>query len=212
MTSTSAQVSQLSEVQLPPFFIYHWAPVSRRASIQKNGLVPGKKSRDGSFRPDYICYSDSPSMAWAYSAAFSDVEEEWDLWMTRGHNCSDLHIRDDMVGGRPAEWRSRQRVPKRKLWWVGSRWRTPKGRREGRPATMPVNSVHPDWITARPGEFQLGVCGGGLAFCRVTRVGNKKCMLVLDEPGQNPIGLTLACEKWAKLTGQQWLSDKVYKL
>ena len=63
-----------------PFILFHWSPVSRRKSIIRHGLCPGKPSRDKQWRPPYVCFSRSPSLAWALSAGFSERRGKWDLW------------------------------------------------------------------------------------------------------------------------------------
>jgi hypothetical protein len=48
-----------------PFIVYHWAPISRRKSIQRRGLVVGSRCvvRTPGWKPTYLCFSDSPSYA-----------------------------------------------------------------------------------------------------------------------------------------------------
>lgn len=113
----------LKKIQRKPFPLYHWSPVERRKQILRFGLKPHSKSRCGQWKPPYVCFSDSPSLAWGLSACFSDGPGEWDLWMmwsnsptgyetlTTGHNPS----------GKPTEYRVYERVPKSKLWHVGVR-------------------------------------------------------------------------------------------
>ena len=102
--------------------LYHWAPVERRPSILRRGLVPGSWSRDRLWRPPYVCFADSPSLAWGLSGGTSPTHSEWDLWM----------VDDDRLGGyevipfdgepdRIKEYRVYERVYKRDLWWVGTR-------------------------------------------------------------------------------------------
>jgi hypothetical protein len=108
-----------------PFNLYHWSPKSRRQSILKLGLVPGKLSVDKTWRPPYICLSSSPYSAWLLSPFMNGlgfdgeapVTEDWDLWMTYSSKVKNLRQRKDY----PCEYRTRYRVYKRDLWFVGSR-------------------------------------------------------------------------------------------
>ncbi len=118
---------------MKPFILYHWSPASRRKSILKHGLCPKKVSRCGQWRPPYLCFSDSPSYAWSASAALSDQPEEWDLWMVWSSalkgGVERLYLGTNDKRG-PAEFRLYdQRVPKRLIWFVGSRTVTPRRRR-----------------------------------------------------------------------------------
>lgn len=108
-----------------PFPLYHWSPVERRASILRHGLKPGQLSRDGEWRPPYVCFSDSPSLGWALSGAFSDKAGEWDLWMMWSNVPKRLKRRRDLGRG-PTEYRVFEQVPKRSLWHVGVRAHKPR--------------------------------------------------------------------------------------
>jgi len=107
-----------------PFVLYHWSHIARRKSILKHGLVPGKKSRCGLWRPPYVCYADTPQRAWLLSGKNCKERHFWDLWalwsddvpkgwetLQNGWNRS----------GKAGEYRIYDRVPKSKLWYVGSR-------------------------------------------------------------------------------------------
>jgi len=109
-----------------PFLLYHWSPVSRRKSIQRHGLCPGKKSRDGSWRPPYLCFSRFPTVAWGVSATHSGKRGRWDLWCVWSHQVGEYMTRN--VNGKwwTREYRSFQRVPMSALWLVGSRDFTPR--------------------------------------------------------------------------------------
>lgn len=105
------------------FPLYHWSPTSRRRGIEHDGLKPSSRSVDGQWRPPYICYSDSPSMAWALSGQIHPEVPSWDLWMTwsdtpRGYEMLPL---DGDPLGRIKEYRIYERIYKRDLWYVGSR-------------------------------------------------------------------------------------------
>lgn len=108
--------------------LYHWSPKSRRKSILRYGLCPGKLSRCGQWRPPYLCFSDSPSLAWACSAEFNwSKEKHWDLWMMWS-NVVDGGFEVLTLGRvrkyahEPQEFRLyNERVPKSKIWHVGTR-------------------------------------------------------------------------------------------
>lgn len=112
-----------------PFIIYHWSPRERKNSILRLGLVPNKLSKDKEFRPNYICFSKSPSLAWGLSAAMSEIYGEWDLWMLWSSIPS--YYRTHSVCNKPkccVEYRIFERIPKSKLWYVGSRIHLPNKR------------------------------------------------------------------------------------
>lgn len=106
-----------------PFLLFHWSPVSRRQSILKQGLVPGKGSplwRDG-FRAPYICFCRTPSMAWCLSAT-QGKPRKWDLWCVWSHHVESYKIKRQ--NGRQwwkAEYRVPARIPKSRVWFVGTR-------------------------------------------------------------------------------------------
>lgn len=111
-----------------PFILYHWSPASRRKSIMRNGLIPGKKPVQSSQAFPYLCWSDSPSLAWALSGVYDNTGQEWDLWMTWSNRLGKLEKRRDL--GFPTEYRNFQRVPKKDMWLVGSRMaKKSKGRK-----------------------------------------------------------------------------------
>lgn len=107
-----------------PFPLYHWSPVERRKQIARRGLVPGSLSRDRDWRPPYICFSDSPSLAWGLSGGLGRDKrhKSWDLWM----------MWSDVPGGYEEmpfdhdpswikEYRVYERIFKRDIWWVATR-------------------------------------------------------------------------------------------
>jgi hypothetical protein len=61
--------------------LYHWTPTRNRQQIQKIGLVPGKKTLQGDWRPPYVCFSDEPLLAWQLSGRMYPDISSWDLWM-----------------------------------------------------------------------------------------------------------------------------------
>lgn len=112
-----------------PFLLYHWAPLHRRADIEKHGLVIGSKTviHTPGWTPTYLCFSDSPSLAWALSGQTSAVAGWWDLWMVWSNELpGGVLWREDYQGKTPAEFRTKQSVPKGKLWYVATRNHQPK--------------------------------------------------------------------------------------
>jgi len=110
-----------------PFLLYHWSPVERRPQILKRGLRPHVTSRCGQLKPPYVCFSDSPSLAWILSADMTDALGDWDLWMVWSNVPSKLTRRTDLENGRgrPTEFRAHEPIPKSKLWYVGVRSHRP---------------------------------------------------------------------------------------
>lgn len=108
-----------------PFLLYHWSPVERRNSILKKGLRISQKPEASCLEDwcaPYICFSDSPSLAWALSARFLNKASEWDLWMcwsNAGPLGKPIGRRDDLTF--PTEYRVFENIPKKKLWLVGTR-------------------------------------------------------------------------------------------
>ncbi len=105
------------------FPLYHWSPVERRRKIMRQGLRVGITSRCGQWKPPYVCFSDSPALAWALSGGMSDVPGDWDLWMMWSNVPAKLTRRNDLENGRgrPTEFRAHESIPKSKLWHVGVR-------------------------------------------------------------------------------------------
>jgi len=112
-----------------PFMLYHWSPIERRASITRYGLCPNKKSLNGQWRPPYVCYCRSPSVAWALSATHSGKPGAWDLWATWSDSADDYTTLNTAKNPRAAWWQTEyrifQRIPKSKLWHVGTRMFNP---------------------------------------------------------------------------------------
>jgi hypothetical protein len=103
--------------------LFHWAPRARRGQILRLGLVPGRRPTTSSSRTSCICFADSPSWAWALSGEQRAAPAgEWDLWQTSLDLLQEpvvLPSTDRSSGIH--EVRTVTRVPKRDLWWVGSR-------------------------------------------------------------------------------------------
>ena len=105
-----------------PVMLFHWSPTTRRRGITRHGLVPGRLSIDRAWRPPYIAYAHSPSLAWALSGGHGRGKhiDVWDLWMTWTTHTGGY----ELLGG-PGEpmheYRVYHRIPKSQLWFVGTR-------------------------------------------------------------------------------------------
>lgn len=107
---------------LLPETLYHWSPTSRRTSIKRTGLVPGKLSVDGSWRPPYVCLSTDPLIGWDLSGRLHPEVAQWDLWGVRlaeGHHVEVLY--DDRYDDLIKEIRIYDRVYKRGVSYLASR-------------------------------------------------------------------------------------------
>lgn len=115
-----------------PFILYHWSPRDRREAIRKEGLVIGKEhvAHTAGWIADYLCFSNSPSHAWAHSGEFCARPGPWDLWMLWSSVAGPLYRRTDHQGLNPAEFRVFHDVAAKNLWWVGER--EYRGRRKPR--------------------------------------------------------------------------------
>lgn len=115
-----------------PFLLYHWSPVERRKSILHDGLCPWKKPMlqgnsepEKGWRAPWVCFAASPSLAWALSATHSKQDGLWDLWMC----WSDVAEFWSQSCGKEKymrEYRTTERIHKRKIWHVGTRYFDPK--------------------------------------------------------------------------------------
>jgi len=113
------------------FVLYHWSPRKRREGILRNGLCPHKPGVLTQWKPPYVCFSDSPSLAWALSAEFARKKHFWDLWMVWSNQVEPYEMISNIVTEvgtcKPTEYRIYKRVPKSKIWFVGSRYGNRKG-------------------------------------------------------------------------------------
>jgi hypothetical protein len=105
--------------------LFHWSPSERRREIEANGLQPYQLATvcsDPELTSPYICFSPTPSRAWALSGAMDWVSEidQWDLWQAtladRDHVC----VRSDF-GPEIQEIKVYGSIPADRLWLVGSR-------------------------------------------------------------------------------------------
>ena len=108
-----------------PFLLYHWSPADRRQAILRQGLCPKKRSRDGSWRSPYICFCRFPNVAWALSATHSERSGAWDLWCVWSDEIGPYKTlntsRNPMQAWHRTEYRGFRRIPKSKIWHVGTR-------------------------------------------------------------------------------------------
>jgi hypothetical protein len=101
--------------------LFHWSPTDRRASITRRGLRVRSRPVCTSVRVDVICVSQSPSQAWALSAAvFGDRGQAWDCWQIALSHDDEVEVRP-FHGNRIQELRVRNNIPKSRVWLVGSR-------------------------------------------------------------------------------------------
>lgn len=104
--------------------LYHWSPTSRRKAILRRGFVPGSWSTDRLWKPPYVCFSDSPSLAWALSGGTGRgaLHESWDLWMVHSDRLEGYEeLPFDDEPDRIKEYRVYHRIYKRDLWYVATR-------------------------------------------------------------------------------------------
>jgi hypothetical protein len=105
---------------------YHWAPTSRRAAIEIEGLrigcQPAVNGVEDDHRNPWISLSPSPAQAWILSAGalaiggFPSEAPAWDLWQ------ADLTgVEVQRCKGDYPEVRSLQPVPPARLVWIASR-------------------------------------------------------------------------------------------
>ncbi|MBU8830843.1 hypothetical protein [Mycolicibacterium goodii] len=103
------------------FALYHWAPTARRGQINRYGLRPGSLSSDRLWKPPYICLADGPLQAWRLIGRFRPLIHEWDLWWTTSTAVAGYEVIPD-DNGDVREYRVYERIFKRDLWMVGTRF------------------------------------------------------------------------------------------
>lgn len=101
--------------------LFHWSPTARRKQIERYGLKPGSLDVDRQWRPPYVCFSASPSLAFSL-CQHRDQIESWDLWMVWSDRIdstveASFDDRDDTV----KEYRVYERIFKRDVWYVATR-------------------------------------------------------------------------------------------
>lgn len=99
---------------------YHWSPMDRRKRILRLGLTTNCISRDGCWRPPYVCLAPYPQLAWNLSGGMSALVNFWDLWQ--------VDVREQtgyeeiyFDNGNLKEIRVYERIYKRNVWYVGTR-------------------------------------------------------------------------------------------
>jgi len=116
-----------------PFILYHWSPSSRRKQIERQGLRVGKPhvTHSKGWRANYLCFAASPSLAWGLSALVTKCAGNWDLWMTWSDSLVKPVRRIRWEGLDVKEYRTYAGVPKRLIWYVGTRFRKPRKHKGG---------------------------------------------------------------------------------
>lgn len=102
--------------------LYHWSPTDRRRQILRYGLRPNCRPTTNpveGWKAPYVCFSPSPSWAWALSGRFHPEIESWDLWQV-WRSWLPKH-KAHWEDGRIKEVRAFERVYKRHIWYVGTR-------------------------------------------------------------------------------------------
>jgi hypothetical protein len=84
--------------------LYHWSPRRNRASIKRNGLLPGQPANDGGWRPPHICLAATPTLALALCHGSPPL----DLWLVHPDDCENLVAVDQ-------EWRTTAPVSARRV-------------------------------------------------------------------------------------------------
>lgn len=117
------------EYEPSAILMFHWSPTNRRKGITRLGMMPGKWSTDRLWKPPYVAFAPSPSLAWALSAATHRGQQvdAWDLWMTdssrmeKGYEVIPFDSNIPGEAADPKEFRVYDRIYKRDLWFVGTR-------------------------------------------------------------------------------------------
>lgn len=116
--------------------LYHWSPRDRRKSIDRLGLVPGKRNHNGptyhdpdspgagEYRQESVSFSLDPATAWAYSHGTWKSTGTFDLWQVWLEPDDEVHVQP-MWGDRIVEVRVANRIKKSRLRWVGERTVSP---------------------------------------------------------------------------------------
>jgi hypothetical protein len=127
-------------VSLPIPSLYHWSPLDRRDRIVKRGLRPSTPTAVERFeeqgagarmlRPSLgfdtakaVCLGSSPSHAWSLCGAlWGERGSCWDLWQVTLVDEDDTVVMpSDEGGARFGELRVLNRIPKARVWHVGTR-------------------------------------------------------------------------------------------
>lgn len=109
-------------IDITSFPMFHWSPLDLRPLIDRKGLCPHSLSREGEWHPPYLCFSRSPSHAWALSGQSQTDVEWWGLWMVWSYIPSDIQILQDNVDADELdEYRVYEPISPDDIWFVGIR-------------------------------------------------------------------------------------------
>lgn len=101
--------------------LFHWSPSVRRAAILRHGLRINSAPTVDSTKWNRICFSLSPSHAWAHSGQMVGNEgEAWDLWQVQLNKSDEVDVLP-VVGNIIGEVRVHNNIAKERLWLVGTR-------------------------------------------------------------------------------------------
>ncbi len=112
--------------------LYHWSPRERLASIKRSGLITGKPNIQGSayenhvtgeeehYFQDSISFSPDPATAWNYSHGCWKTSGVFDLWMVVLDPTDEVRVQPSW-GSVIHEVRVHNRIPKKRLVWIGER-------------------------------------------------------------------------------------------
>lgn len=75
---------------------------------------------DGEFFQPMVCFSPDPATAWNYSHGCWKSTGAFDLWQVAIEPTDAVHVQT-MWGARIAEVRIANRIPKKRLNWIGER-------------------------------------------------------------------------------------------
>lgn len=108
-----------------PFPLFHWSPSERRKGIIRRGMDIGRWSVKRDWKPPLTCWASNPHLAWRLSGDVHRDIDSWDLWMTWSDDVSGYEQIIDYVKDSSdsyvKEYRIYERIPKSKLWFVGTR-------------------------------------------------------------------------------------------
>lgn len=83
--------------------------------------MPNKRSILNDWKPPFVCFADSPSLAWSLSGGLhKGLYPSWDLWMVWASYLDGYEILP-FDNGDPKEYRVYHRIYKRHVWYVGTR-------------------------------------------------------------------------------------------
>jgi hypothetical protein len=125
-------------MSLPLPCLFHWSPEDRRERIIQRGLKPSTPTAVENFDETptgprkllpsvgfttvkAVCLGTTPSHAWALCGAlWGQAGETWDLWQVTLAQDDQVHVLP-IHGYRIGELRVLNRIPKSRIWHVGTR-------------------------------------------------------------------------------------------